>query len=615
MVAIFADSNRARMRYIKSVDGWGTVPANGRTRELRYTGSSMNAAKETAVSEEIRADRMVSDIVEVAANTAGDVQIEFSAGSHDDFLESFMMGAWSRPMSFDSAKGQALEIIDADTIYVKGADVSDLFFVGRRVRLEGFVNPANNAYGEISAIAFDAGNNRTEITLAAGAALAAERGTLISAMFDANDVIVLNNDDIRFGTNAGEIDSNGTDAFASAIAAGNLLPGQKVFIETILGAGSGTVTLSANPAGGSRIAIADGAGAGAKTLNFQFGGVASQTAVMVALGADEDETAANLATAINTQRTLGNIAASASAALGVVTVRNLNGAGGSITEISDTGAAIAVVTFANGQAIRGVYTLQTVTDDVLAVTPAVPVNANAGSAKVTIKGSMLRNPSRAEDIVPQDYVIETGFEDVSQYFIADGQRVGGFSYDFSSNAILTGSFTFMGRGMIRQGTTKLGDDAAYTILPTTDTKVANSTVNVGAIVVDGEELSTALQSINLTGDNALRNQNAVGYKFPAGIGAGRMEISGSVNAYFADGSLWDRFIEHKTVALTFPLTDGERHHYEFTIPAVVFSTDNVNPAGGNQDIMESMEWTAKRDAATGCQIQIDRFSCIAPVTA
>lgn len=610
MVAIFADSNRARMRYIKAVDGWGTIPVAGRTRELRYTGSSMTASKETATSEEIRADRMVSDIVEVGANSAGDVQIEFSAGSHDDFLESFMMGAWSRPMTFDSAKGLSLEIVDADTIYVKGRDVTDLFTTGRRIRAEGFVNVANNAYAEIAAIAYDGANNRTEITVS-GHAFEAERGTAISAIFDANDVIVLNNTDIRFGTVAGEIDSNGTDAFASAIAAGNLLPGQKVFVETVLGAGTGTVTLAANPAPGSRITISDGK----KALNFQFGGVESQTAIYIALGADITATSANLAKAINTQRTLGALSASATAALGVTTVRNLNGVGGQIIEGVDTTNQITVATFAGGQAVRGVYTLITVTDDVLAVSPAVPVNANADEVAVTIKGSMLRNPSRAEDIVPQDYVIETGFEDVAQYFITDGQRVGGFSYDFTSNQLLTGSFTFMGRGMTRQGTTKLGDEAAYTVLPTTDTKVANSTVNVGAIIVDGEELSTALQSINLTGDNALRNQNAVGYKFPAGIGAGRMEISGSVNAYFADGALWDRFIEHKTVGLAFPLTDGEGHRYEFTIPAVVFSTDNVNPAGGNQDIMEAMEWTAKRDAATACQIQIDRFSCVNPVTA
>lgn len=610
MVAIFADSNRARMRYIKSVDGWGTIPVTGRTRELRYTGSSVTASKETTTSEEIRADRMISDIVETSAKSAGEVNIEFSAGSHDDFLESFMMGAWSRPMTFDSVKGISVQVFDLDTIYINGADVSAYFFVGRRIRLDGFTNPSNNAYAEITAILFDGPNNRTEITVS-GMVGVAESGTVASAMYDANDVIILANTAIRFGTVAGQINSNSTNAFASAIAAGNLLPGQKVFIETALGFGTGAVTLTTNPSAGSRVSINDGK----KSITFQFGGVPSQTTVLVAIGADITATSVNLTAAINRQRVLGNLSASASAALGVTTVRNLNGTGGAIVEVSDVGANYAVTTFAGGAAIRGIYTLTTVTDDVISVSPAPPVNANGSATKVTIKGSMLRNPSRAEDITPQDYVIETGFEDVSQYYIADGQRVGGFNYDFTSNAILKGGFTFSGRGMQRQGASKLGDDVAYTVLGTTATPVANSTVNVGAIIVDGAELSTALQSISLTGDNALRDQNAVGYKFPAGIGAGRMEISGSVNAYFADGSLWDKFIEHKTVSLTFPVTDGEGHRYEFTIPSVIFSTDTVTPSGGNQDVMEAMEFMAKRDPATGCQIQIDRFSCVIPTTA
>src|ERR1043166_9345937 len=105
MVAIFADSNRARIRVIKeSNSAWRTIPSSGPTREMRYTSSSLTPAKNTVISDEIRADRMVPDHIEVGANSAGDINYEFSAGSHDDFFESFMYGAWTRPMTFDFAK-------------------------------------------------------------------------------------------------------------------------------------------------------------------------------------------------------------------------------------------------------------------------------------------------------------------------------------------------------------------------------------------------------------------------------------------------------------------------------------------------------------------------------
>jgi hypothetical protein len=107
----------------------------------------------------------------------------------------------------------------------------------------------------------------------------------------------------------------------------------------------------------------------------------------------------------------------------------------------------------------------------------------------------------------------------------------------------------------------------------------------------------------------------VGNKFPIGIGAGRIELTGSVEAYFANDDMWDQFINHETASLSFFVQDVDGHHYEFTIPAAVFTTDTENPAGGNQDIMETMDWTAKRDAVTECMLQIDRFSSVTPTAA
>jgi hypothetical protein len=234
-----------------------------------------------------------------------------------------------------------------------------------------------------------------------------------------------------------------------------------------------------------------------------------------------------------------------------VTLKNLLRTGGSILETLDGGAAITVTNFSGGStSLHGVFTIESLTDDKLTVSPAPATFANGAALAVTVKGSMLRNPSDSADIIPQSFSLETGFEDVSQFWQTDGLRVGTFSYNIASNAILTGSFGFNGRQTKRQGVTKLGA-APYTVLETTSTPVANATVNVGAIKINGEELSTAIKTITISGNNALRDQNAVGHKFPAGIGAGRLEVTGNLEAYFADGTLWDKFIEHDTVSVEF----------------------------------------------------------------
>jgi hypothetical protein len=611
MVAIFADSNRARLRYIREgLTAWGTLPASGSTRELRYTSSSITAAKDTAISEEIRADRMVPDHIETAARSNGDINIEFSAGSHDDFLESFVYGAWTRPMTFDSVKGNSLQWATTSTLYVNGKDVTPYFFAGRRVRTNGFKTPANNDYFQINTITWNAGANRTEIVMTASTAVV-EAGSAYTVLYDANDVIVLKNTAIRAGTaGASAFDSNGGNAFAAAIAAGQLTAGQKIFVEG-WGFETGSVALTGQIASGDRVKVNDGK----RELIFQFGGSGGNSVVVVTIGADANGSAVNLAAAINDQRVKGNLDVSATAAVATVTIKNLNVTGGALTELVDSGAKITVTNFAGGAAsIRGVFEITTATDDVLTVTPAPATFANGGSLAVTIKGSMLRNPSNPDDITPQSYTIETGFEDVDQYFVTNGLRVGTVRYNIAANSILTGTIGFNGAQSARSITSVLGA-SPFTVLQTTSTPVMNATVNVGYINVDGEALSTAVQSIEMNGTNNLRDQNAVSYKFPAGIGAGRMELSGTMVAYFADGALWDKFINHTTVSVSWAVEDVERHHYEWLIPAAVFSQSNVSPQGGNQDVLENMNWMAKRDGTRDCEIQIDRFSCVYPPTA
>lgn len=611
MVQIFADSNRARLRFIKEDDNaWGTTPSTGRTREMRYTGSTINANKETVVSEEIRADRMVSDYVETGARSAGEINIEYSAGSHDDLMEAFVYGAWTRPMSFDSVKGTAVAWAAAGTLHIKGIDVTDYFFAGRRVKTSGFLIPANNDYWQINTITFNGAQNRTEIVMTAATAVI-ENGTAFTSLIDANDVIILKSTVIRAGT-TGEsaFDSNGGNAFAAAIAAGQISIGQKLYVDG-LGIETGSVEFTAQPAVGSRVTLSDGD----KTLVFQFGGSFSPAVEGVALGSDGSGTATNFAAELNAKRVRGELNISATVVDDLVTLKNLNRVGGSVLETLDAGTAITVVQFSGGNdTLHGVFKVDAMTDDKITVSPSPATFANAGALAVTVKGSMLRNPSNADEITPQSFTIETGFEDVDQYWITDGLRVGTFSYNIASNSILTGSFGFNGRQTKRQGTTKLGA-APYTVLDTTSTPVANATVNVGAIVINGEELTTAIQSITMNGNNSLRDQNAVSFKFPAGIGAGRFELTGNLMAYFADGSLWDKFIEHQTVSIEFSIEDVLGNHYEYTIPAVNFTTDTVNPPGGNQDVMENMEFGAKRDPITGCELQIDRYSSVNAVSA
>jgi len=614
-VANFADSNRAGIKLIQENNlTWGVTPTTGKTRNIRITSSSLVAEKETVVSDELRSDRMVSSVVEVSAQTTGDINYEFSAGSHDILMQAFLLGLWTRPMEFDYFKGN-VAWGTTSRIDLSGGDYRDYFTVGRRIKTTGFTNPSNNKYNEIASMAFTGGVTQITVTTTNAVVEAASAFTKVQ---DANDVIILNSTAIRFGTTgASTIDSNGTNAFAAAITAGNLVAGQNIYVDNGSGRETGSYSFATNASDNDTFTISDGINSVIFELDAGTGVIPGNQSV--ALGGTGTLTATNLAAAINTARVDGRLQVKAVAATTTVTITNLRRGGGSLTKVSVNGT---VTNFTGGIAgSGGFFKIVAVADDVLTVSPAPTTDANAGAAAVTIKGSMLRNPDGTgtlphQQIVAQSFTAETGFADVNQYFTHNGLRVGSFSMDVSTGAIVTGTYAFEGKETKRllTGTTFLGA-TPFTPLKTTATEVMNSTTNVGLIEKDGVELSSALQSIALEGDATLRQQPAVGSKFARGIGTGRFNLTGTVTAYFENGALYDDFITHDTASLAFRFTDIDGNTYKYTLPAVKFTSDAIAPSGIDQDVVEPLEFTAFRDGTTGTMFQIDRWSDIKNVSA
>ena len=88
------DSSQTRLAYITEVT-YGTTPATPVFKNQRFVSESLNANIENETSNEIRADRNVTDLIQVGANAGGSVDFELSYGSFDDWLESLMFGTWS----------------------------------------------------------------------------------------------------------------------------------------------------------------------------------------------------------------------------------------------------------------------------------------------------------------------------------------------------------------------------------------------------------------------------------------------------------------------------------------------------------------------------------------
>lgn len=235
-----------------------------------------------------------------------------------------------------------------------------------------------------------------------------------------------------------------------------------------------------------------------------------------------------------------------------------------------------------------------------AITVATTLTVETAAAPKTVRGRMVRNGT-----VRRSFTFEEAMLDINQFFQFRGQRLGTMSMDVQAGQIVTGSFGFQGTQTTVGGTT-----ISSVLTPATTTQIVNATANVGGIFEDTNytALTTAIQGFNLNLDNALRNQMAVGSKFPTGIGYGRQTVSGSLNAYFSSLALYNKFLNHTASALSFGFSDAAGNAMRVTLPRVFFNSSNPNISGIDQDVMEQIEWTAVQDPTTGCQIQIDMIA-------
>ncbi len=88
------DSSQTRLAYVAE-STYGTTPSTPTMLNQRFTSESLNANIENIVSNEIRADRNVTDLIQVGADGGGSVDFELSYGSFDAWLESLMYSTWS----------------------------------------------------------------------------------------------------------------------------------------------------------------------------------------------------------------------------------------------------------------------------------------------------------------------------------------------------------------------------------------------------------------------------------------------------------------------------------------------------------------------------------------
>jgi hypothetical protein len=139
----------------------------------------------------------------------------------------------------------------------------------------------------------------------------------------------------------------------------------------------------------------------------------------------------------------------------------------------------------------------------------------------------------------------------------------------------------------------------------------NAVSNVLDIAIDDTNATARFSSLSLELNNNLRAQDAIGSLAHIGIALGRLEVTGGINLYFEDSSMYDLYLNGTGFTLSFRVKDISNNHYIVTVPNVKFESGTIVAGGLDQDVALDATWRAIMDPATNTMISIDRFATVA----
>ena len=124
-----SDANRVQIKAVKEVT-YATTPATPTMKVSRITGETLGQDTQSTSSQELRSDRQVSALIQTGISAAGDLNIEWSNDTYDDFLESALQSAaWTTPATTLSAS-IAMANVAGITWTLTGTGVGTTFPVG-----------------------------------------------------------------------------------------------------------------------------------------------------------------------------------------------------------------------------------------------------------------------------------------------------------------------------------------------------------------------------------------------------------------------------------------------------------------------------------------------------
>jgi len=218
--------------------------------------------------------------------------------------------------------------------------------------------------------------------------------------------------------------------------------------------------------------------------------------------------------------------------------------------------------------------------------------------------TMVRGGQITNGTTMTSYSIEKAFTDnSSDYALYTGCVVDSMALNVTTEAVVTGSFTFLGAKGESLSSAQAG---SYTAATTKD--VMNSIDDVTGVMEGDTYVNRNVTAWSMALANNLRPRLEVGSLGAVSIGTGTCNVTGTLQGYYADSTLLDKYLAFNDSALAIVFEDVDGNGYIVDCPKVIYTSAQRVAGGQNQDIIADLSWEAVMHDDELITIRLVKFS-------
>lgn len=248
---------------------------------------------------------------------------------------------------------------------------------------------------------------------------------------------------------------------------------------------------------------------------------------------------------------------------------------------------------------NGWHRVTAVTDTVLTFAGSTLTNETLSSGTLTIGSYSGVIKTNTGDETPT-FSVEEGFVDVGEYHYMKGAKIDTMSLSIQPDAMVTTEFALQGRSYVGFSSSSV----ATSVVDAAQNSPFDSYTGYLKFGSSITEASAIISGMEVSIGNNLNRRYPLMVRDAASIGEGRVNVSGSVNAFFTDSTIADYYANETEVSIEIQMSDLAGNAYVLTLPRNKFTSDSRDIT--ENDVTQALEFQSLIDSTTDTTAVIRR---------